>query len=203
MFVSLELLQALRDPALQGLAPHLIQAQRQRQLLLLSVTFLHGSVHSMIKFFFSQHIDIPKLPELEPDPRTARGEAGITVEKAYFGFLLELLWKRGDEKKERRLWYVQDILARFGTTTKILAPDSIAKVQASFQKGVLWTPTGIELDNLPSTVNNDIHVRYRGGGVSVLVEPEEEGGQLDERFVVMARGCGGRGVGLGLVYNNS
>ncbi|KAJ7134810.1 hypothetical protein C8R44DRAFT_870398 [Mycena epipterygia] len=184
MFLSMELLRALRDPPPQGLSPEIIEVQRARQSLLWTATYLHECVHCIVKFVFGHHYITPRHRPFARYPGGIDRELGLTFTDTYFGFTLETLWGTEAAKQEGRLWYIEELVAGFDVSpaTRILSPDSITKVLVSFQKENPWRLEGGELAPMPSTVNNNSHTRYQGTGNSVAVPAEEGSEDVDAWF---------------------
>ncbi|KAJ7110004.1 hypothetical protein C8R44DRAFT_884015 [Mycena epipterygia] len=196
LYMSMELLRALRDAPPVELTPPLVRVQRIRFALLFSITLLHEFGHCATKWFFNHLIITPRLPYFVDDEDGMHGEAGGTLEKMTFGFILELLWEKEAFKKDQRLWFIENIATRFGSKSRIIDVNSIARLQASFRKKTLWKIEEADLVLLPASVNTDTHVR-RMGGIAVPVSDEDED-ELDKGLVLVQRGCGRSGVGLGL-----
>ncbi|KAJ7512971.1 hypothetical protein B0H11DRAFT_2303034 [Mycena galericulata] len=196
--ISMELLRALRDPPPPTLSPEQSQTQALQHRLLLCVTLLREVTDCMTKFFFGQGFITPPLPRFERDPRG--GGAGLTFEKRYVGFVIELLWRKEDVEQDGRLWYVENVVTRLGfTQTRILSFTDILKILTSFRKKTIWLVESGDLSIVPGTVNENSHVRRRGGApVPMVLEEEEDPFTEQNGYVRSSWRCPPRGLGRSL-----
>ncbi|KAJ7671666.1 hypothetical protein DFH06DRAFT_1320447 [Mycena polygramma] len=175
LFISLEMVQALRSLPPSHLTIAEAEQQRLRQEFLFVVTLMHELTHTMTKFFFGHTFITPKLPTFQKDPRgSGMGQAGLTFEKNYIGFVTETVWAKEEAEMADRLWRVQFIVARATSRLRVLSDLDISRVLQSMLKKDLWPVVADDLLPLPDTVTKNTHVRHRGGGVPMLIVEEED-----------------------------
>ncbi|KAJ7445179.1 hypothetical protein B0H11DRAFT_432834 [Mycena galericulata] len=189
LFVSMELLKALRDPPPPELSTQEIDAQRARQRFILSMTLMNETVHSLTKAFFGPGLITPKLPALEPDLTGRGGDTGATFEKLSFGFRVEVLWRIEHAKRDDRLWYLEDLVSHFDSRIRMLDLANIQKTQASFRKNKLWVVEDRDLPALPESINSSTHVLYRASGIATPVPLEEWDDKDLEGYVTVRSIC--------------
>ncbi|KAJ6470079.1 hypothetical protein C8R47DRAFT_1222706 [Mycena vitilis] len=197
LFVSSELLRAICDPPPSDLTTSQIDEQSARHKLIYGVTVCHEMVHCITKYFFGPKIITPKLHHFVIDTSGRHGEAGATFEKQYFNFNLEIWWQLCDEQRTDRLWRIDFVAARIGTTTKVLGSEDIDRILRTFQKARIWIVTRDELGPLPPKVSSNTHVRHRVSQSTGEDDPNEsEEIQEWSDHVRSTLRCGQRGLGI-------
>ncbi|KAF9021106.1 hypothetical protein BDP27DRAFT_1439346 [Rhodocollybia butyracea] len=101
LFLSMDLMQALQNPATQDLlniSQDLLDQQKLRLSVLWKITFMHELMHATTKYFLSPEVITPNIPGLEGDGE-GHGEAGWSLENWYLGYKLEAIWMKEDVEK--------------------------------------------------------------------------------------------------------
>ncbi|KAJ7640311.1 hypothetical protein DFH06DRAFT_1334682 [Mycena polygramma] len=191
LYLSSELLQALCSASPVGMQPERVQEQAARQRLIFSITLCREVANCATKYFFGHKNPTPKLIQFESDS-AGRGEAGATLERDYFGFNLEVLWLVPDGKRDDRLWLIDYAAARFDSKTCILDGQTMNRIQQSFRKPRIWMFGKDDLAILPSSINDDSHLRYRGSVVVDDSGDEDDGRTTPEGYIRSSLLCGRR-----------
>ncbi|KAJ7626378.1 hypothetical protein DFH06DRAFT_1228758 [Mycena polygramma] len=196
VYINLDLTRALIESPPPELSPEDAAIQQARHKLLWSASFIHECVHATTKFFFSHNVITPRILELLPDHSGSHGEAGSTFERALLGYSIEVLWVKDDLRGQ--MWHINIMVAMVNGYSHILSSLDIERVQRSFGKNRLFIPNVADLPLIPITVNHNSHVRYRGAGISLPMDMEEEGADADDEGRYLRVSMCPRGVGLGL-----